>query len=154
MLPRPARGAPLASSLVGFLSRDRGAVETTPAHQPLRASLAHCLCTWLLHCLLYENRGIATWQRKMKRKQAPPWRIAHRSSKANLFGHLRGPLSHSPMRRGRTSLHLELNLIFLAILTIAARSNRDQVNQLGAPNFSGAVATAPHQRAHQVSRPR
>ena len=33
-------------------SRDRGAVETTPAHQPLRASLTPCLC--IFFCLREE----------------------------------------------------------------------------------------------------
>ena len=47
--PRAGRGSASFSSLAESF-RGTGGLGTTPAHQPLRASLAHCLCTWLF-CL-------------------------------------------------------------------------------------------------------
>ena len=52
-LPRPAGGGSARLISRRILSRDWGAVGTTPAHQPLRASPAHCLCIWLF-CLREE----------------------------------------------------------------------------------------------------
>ena len=46
-MPRPARGASLASSLAGSFRETGGQWGPHPRAPALRASLAHCLCMWL-----------------------------------------------------------------------------------------------------------